>query len=300
MDRLRWISTFLSAADAENFSQAAQALQVSPQAVSAQVSQLEAWLGVRLFHRTTRRMSLTDDGRLYLEYCRGGMHLIEQGERDLRDRRDEVAGKLRVVASPSLGQILVAPLVASFCAIHPGLQVELLTQSHFPDLVDSSIDLGVIGGELPSSSLVARRAGRFTHLLCASPAYLQTHGTPSSPTELTQHRCVGLRHPRTGRVWPWAFQQGGRVVTLEPPLAALTQDPSVQRQLVLHGAGIAQIADYFARPLLLDGTLVELPLNYQGPKIDVHVFLPRRTQVPRRTRLLSDYLWDGLRQALSG
>jgi LysR family transcriptional regulator for bpeEF and oprC len=273
---------------------------VSPQAVSAQVSQLESWLCVRLFHRTTRRMSLTDEGRLYLEHCRSGMQLIEQGERDLRDRRDEVAGKLRVVASPSLGQVLVAPLVASFCSIHPGLQVELLTQSHFPDLVDSSIDMGVIGGELPSSSLVARRAGRFTHLLCASPAYLLTHGTPVSPYELTQHRCVGLRHPRTGRVWPWTFQQGSRVVTLEPPLIALTQDPSVQRQLVLHGAGIAQIADYFARPLLRDGSLVELPLHYCGPKIDVHVFLPRRTQVPKRTRLLSDHMWDGLRQALIG
>jgi DNA-binding transcriptional LysR family regulator len=131
MDRLRWISTFLTVADAENFSRAAQALQVSPQAVSAQVSQLESWLGVRLFHRTTRRMSLTDDGRLYLEHCRSGMQLIEQGERDLRDRRDEVAGKLRVVASPSLGQDRVLAALLAYRALY-----------YFVPLVLASLALG--------------------------------------------------------------------------------------------------------------------------------------------------------------
>lgn len=293
---MRWIATFLAVGRAENFSRAAHELQVSPQAVSAQILQLEAWLGVRLFQRTTRRVALTEEGRLFLERCRSGMQLIEQGQRELRERKDEAVGSLRVATSQSLGQVLVASLVARFCALYPNLQVELLTQNHFPDVVDQGVDVGVVGGDLPSSSLVVRKAGTFTHVLCASPAYLATHGTPATAEELlAHHRCIGLRHPRTGRVWPWTFQAGSRLVTAEPPLALLTQDPAVQRQLVLQGAGIGQIADYFARPHLENGTLAQVPVNYAGPRIDVHVFLPRREHVPRRSRLLCDFLFEGLR-----
>lgn len=299
MDRLRLITTFLAVAQAENFSRAAQALHVTPQAVSAQMSQLETWLGARLFHRTTRRVALTEEGRLFFERCRSGLQLIEQGELELRDRRDEAVGSVRVVASQSLGQVLVAPLVAQFIERYPRLQVELLTQHQIPDVVDLGVDVGVIGGDLPSSSLVARKVGRFTHVLCASPGYLQAHGVPATPRDLQGHRCIGLRHPRTGRVWPWTFQSGSRVITVEPTLALLTQDPTVQRQLVLHGAGIAQIADYFARPHLQSGALVEVPVGYAGPRIDVHVFLPRREHVPRRSRLLSDFLFEGLREAMA-
>lgn len=300
MDRLRLITTFLAVAQTENFSRAAHDLQVSPQAVSAQMSRLEAWLGARLFQRTTRRVALTDEGRVFFERCRGGMLQIEQAEQELRERGDAAEGSVRVVASQSLGQVLVAPLVARFSLLYPQLQVELVTQNQMPDLVDLGVDIGVIGGPLPSSSLVARRAGRFTHVLCASPAYVERHGLPDSPQALTRHRCVGLRHPRTGRIWPWTFQQGNRTLTVEPTMALLTPDPAVQRQLVLHGAGIAQLADYFARPYLASGELVDVPLGYAGPRIDVHVFMPQRDQVPRRTRLLRDFLYDGLKTALDG
>ncbi len=300
MDRLRWITTFLAVAGAGNFSRAARGLHVSPQAVSAQMSQLEDWLGVRLFLRTTRRMALTEEGRLFLDRCQGGLQLIEAGERELRERRDEAVGSLRLVASPSLGQVLVAPLVARFCEQYPRLQVELLTQHQFPDVVDLGADVGVIGGELPTSSLVARKAGRFTHVLCASPGYLEAHGTPATALELSSHRCIGLRHPHTGRIWPWTFEADGHVMAIEPALVMVTQNPAVQRQLVLHGAGIAQVADYFARPHLQSGALVEVSIGYTGPRIDVHVFMPRREHVPRRSRLLSDFLFEGLKRAMAG
>lgn len=298
MDRLRLISTFLVVAQAENFSRAALQLEVSPQAVSAQMAQLEAWLGVRLFQRTTRRVALTDEGRLYFERCQGGLQLIEQGELELRERRDEAQGGVRVVASPSLGQVLVAPLVAKFNVHHPGIRVELVTQHQFPDVVDQGLDVGVIGGHLPLSTLVARRAGRFTHLLCASPDYLNQHGTPATPNDLRLHRCIGLRHPRTGRIWPWTFQQGSRLVTVEPALVTVTQDPAVQRQLALNGAGMAQVADYFARPHIARGELVNVGLGYSGQRIDVHVFVPRREHLPKRVRLVSDWLFEGLRDSL--
>lgn len=299
MDRLRLITTFLTAAQAENFSRAAATLHISPQAVSAHISQLEAWLGVRLFQRSTRCITLTEEGRLFHERCRTGMHIINEGERELRERLNEAAGTVRVIASASLGQVLVAPLIARLCEQHPHLHVELLTQNQMPDLIDQNIDVGVIGGPMPNSSLVARKAGRFTHLLCAAPKYLGHHGMPAVPQDLQRHRCIGLRHPHTGRIWPWTFRFGQRLETIEPRLVMLTHDPSVQRQLLLSGAGIAQIPDYFARPCLIRGELIEIPIGYAGPQIDVHVFMSRRERLPKRSRLVNDFLFDGLREILA-
>jgi len=298
MDRLRLINTFIRVAETENFSSAAQSLHLSPQAVSAQIAQLEVWLGVRLFHRTTRRIAMTDEGQLFYEHCNAGLRTIDDAERKLRDRADEMQGKVRVFSSFSLGQLLVAPLLATFTAQHPDIQVELMTQREWPDTVDLRMDIGVIGGTLLNASLVARRAGHFTHLLCASPAYLRAHGTPQAPSDLLRHRCIGLHHPRTNRIWPWTFTAGNKLARLELPLALLTQDPAVQRQWVLHGEGIAQLPDYYARPLVATGTLQELALGYQGPRIDVHVFMPQREYVSRRCKLLNDFLYQHLRDAL--
>jgi LysR family transcriptional regulator, regulator for bpeEF and oprC len=300
MDRLRLITTFLNVAQSGNFSRAAVALHVSPQAVSAQVSQLEGWLGARLFNRTTRRVALTEEGRMFFDKCKSGLQLIEQGELELRDRTSDAVGSVRLVTSVSLGHSLVAPLVSRFCEQHPRIQVELLTQYTLPDVVEMGVDVGVIGGPLPSSSLIARRVGQFTHILCASPGYLRAKGVPTAPEDLLQHRCIGLRHPRTDRVWPWTFKDGAHISTLELPLAVITHDPAVQRQLVVQDAGIGQLPCYFARPLLRSGTLVEIQIGYVSPKLDVHVYLPRRTHVPKKSRLLSDFLFSELKGLVPG
>lgn len=296
MDRLRLITTFISVAEAENFSRAAQSLHLTPQAISQQISQLESWLGARLFHRSTRRMTLTDDGRLFRDRCRIGLQAIEQGERELQDRANGIAGTIKVASSLSLGQLLVAPLLTQFNEIYPDIQIEFVTQNPWPDTVDLGMDIGVIGGPLLNQSLVARKVGRFTHLLCAAPAYLAAKGTPRHAQDLLQHRCIGLRHPRTNRLWPWTFQSGRQRTTLEPPLAIITQDPAVQRQLVIHGAGIGQLTDYYARPLIASGDLVELGLGYSGPRLDVHVFIQQREHRAHRTKLLNDFLYERLRQ----
>lgn len=297
MDRFRLVTTFMCVAEAENFSRAAQMLHLTPQAVSLQISQLEGWLGVRVFHRTTRRMSLTEDGRLFYERCRVGVQSINQGERELRERASGTAGSIKVASSLSLGQLLVAPLLAQFTELYPDIRIELVTQNPWPDTVDLGMDVGVIGGPLLNTSLVARRVGRFTHMLCASPAYLARYGEPRTMQDLLQHRCIGLRHPRTNRIWPWTFQAARKQTTLEPSLCFVTQDPAVQRQLVVQGAGIGQLTDYFARPLIQSGALEELALGYSGPRLDVHVFIPQREHMPKRTKLLSDFLYENLKQA---
>ncbi|MCK9506810.1 MAG: LysR substrate-binding domain-containing protein [Pigmentiphaga sp.] len=298
MDKLHLIHSFLVVARTENFTRAAEQLRVSPQAVSAQISQLEKWLGVRLFHRTTRRVALTDDGRLFFQRCQHGMQWIEQGERELRDRHDEAQGVVRIVASVSLGQVLVRPLLARFARQYPELRFEFSTHYHWPEVVEQTLDIGVAGGVLTQSSIVARRAGTFTHLLCAAPSYLAAHGVPANPESLRDHRCIGLAHPRTGRIWPWTFERQRRSFTLEPPLSLLTQDPVIQRDWVLDGLGIAQIPDYFAAPHLEAGRLQEVRVGYRGPRIDIHLFMPQREYVPKRSRLVYDFLLEGLSAVL--
>ena len=290
----------MSVADAENFSRAAQSLHLSPQAVSLQISQLEAWLGVRLFHRTTRRMSLTEEGRRFHAHCQVAVQSINEGERELREATGGTAGVVKVASSLSLGQLLVAPLLAQFTQLYPQIRTELVTQNLWPDTVDLGMDIGVIGGPLLNTSLVARKVGRFTHILCAAPQYLAQYGQPQTPADLLQHRCIGLRHPRSNRIWPWTFEAPRRQATrqqmsVEPSFCLVTQDSTVQRQLVLDGAGIGQLPDYFARPLLQSGALQELSLGYRGPRLDVHVFIPQRDYMPRRSKLLSDYLFEQLR-----
>ena len=228
------------------------------------------------------------------------MQSINQGERELREATGGTAGVVKVASSLSLGQLLVAPLLAQFTQLYPQIRTELVTQNLWPDTVDLGMDIGVIGGPLLNTSLVARKVGRFTHIQCAAPQYLAQYGQPQTPADLLQHRCIGLRHPRSNRIWPWTFEAPRRQATrqqmsVEPNFCLVTQDSTVQRQLILEGAGIGQLPDYFARPLLQSGALQELSLGYRGPRLDVHVFIPQRDYMPRRSKLLSDYLFEQLR-----
>lgn len=298
MDRLRLISTFLQAAQAKNFSEAASRLKIAPQAVSAQVAQLEAWLDIRLFQRTTRQVWLTEEGRIFYEKCREGLALIEEGEAVLRERHDDAVGTVRLAVGHSLGDSTIAPLLLEFGARHPAIHIELLVLNQLADMVQMQADIGVIGGGLPDSSLTARRIGVVGHTLCAAPGYLAAHGVPAVPEDLHRHRCIALRHPRNDTIRPWSFKVGGEVRTLELPHAVTVADVGTQRWLVLNDGGVGQITDYYAEPLIREGRLARLELGYLSRPVDLFIYMPRRELVPRRCRLLNDFLFEKLRERL--
>lgn len=296
MDHLRLIVTFARAAEAGSFSKAARTLGVTPQAVSAQIRQLEQQVGVRLFYRTTRSINLTEEGRAFHERCRVGMETIQGGLDVLRDRTEQMVGTVRLALPYAISYELVAPLMGRFLDRYPQIRVDMLTLNQLPDVVEHGVDVGIIGGELPSSSLVARKAGAFNHVLCASPAYLDEWGVPDHVDALRGHRCVLLRHPRTGRLWPWTFQSGGDIVTLNPEGALSVQDAESQHRAVLHGAGIGQIASYYAAPHIRAGRLRPVSIGYVSRQVDVHLYLPQRDHIPLRCRALADYLLAGLKR----
>jgi len=294
MENLRALVTFTRIARAGNFSIAARELGISPQAASSQMKALERRVGVRLFHRTTRKMTLTEEGMKFYNACVTAIEAIDDGVRSLRASGQEAFGMVRVAAPHGLGWRLVAPLLGKFLAVHPRVSIDLVIQNRVPDLVQQGIDVGVLGDPLPESSMVARRFGSVQLVLCATPGYLRRHGTPASVEDLRNHQCIHFRSWITQQIIPWTFRQGEDVLAEELSARLTTNDGDSQLQAVLSGAGIAQLSSYRAAPYIRTQRLKPLLLGHVSDTYGLYVYMPRRNQVPRRARALADFLHEEL------
>jgi DNA-binding transcriptional LysR family regulator len=293
---LRTIATFVRCAETGSFSKAALDLGMTPQAVSSHIKQLEDWVGVRLFHRTTRKIGLTEEGSGFFEQCKAGIDSIEDGVRSLNESTHEAVGTVRMAVPYAIARGYITPILARFFDKYPRVSIELIIQNQTPDIVEQGVDLGISSGTLPASSMIARRLVSTELVLCASPAYIETYGIPSSIEGLHDHRCVGLRHPRTGKIMPWTFRTDTGVVALDINCDLITNDTDTQRQAVLHGVGIGQLASFFVSPHVRENNLVPLLMGYVAPPIHFHLYMLRRTQMPRKTRVLADFLYKEFRK----
>lgn len=294
--QLRGIEVFVRSAQTGSFSKAALDLGMTPQSVSSQVKSLEDRVGVRLFHRTTRKISLTEEGWHFYERCRSGLDSIEEGLRTLTEATDEVFGVVRLAAPYGLCRAYITPILPQFLDMYPRVSVELITHYQTPDIVEKGVDVGITSGHLPQSSIIARKFASIELILCAAPSYLAARGVPQTVEDLHQHRCVTLRHPHTGKIMPWTFQNGKEIVTLDIQGALATSDTDTQRQAVLAGAGIGQLASFFVSPQAAAGRLKPLLIGYVAPPISFYLYLPRRSKIPRKTRALADFLYGALRR----
>ena len=288
--RLRGISTFIRSAEAHSFSKAALELGITPQAVSAQIKQLEGQIGVDLFRRTTRRISLTEEGASFYERCRVAIDAIDEGVQNLQDAAENASGTVRISVPYYISRTYILPILAKFQTQYPRITVELIAQNEYPDFVDQGIDIAVMSRDLPGSSFVARQIASVKLILCAAPAYLKQKGRPKNPEDLRAHRCVVLRHPVDGKTLPWTFQVGKQVVAIDVSGALITNDTDTQRQAVLNGLGIGQIASFFVRSHIRDGTLKLLLMNYVAPPINVYLCMTNRPAIPKRTSALFEFL----------
>jgi DNA-binding transcriptional LysR family regulator len=289
-NRLRGISTFIRSADARSFSKAALELGITPQAVSAQIKQLEDQIGVGLFRRTTRQISLTEEGARFYERCCVAMDAINEGVRNLQDAAETVTGTVRISVPYYISRGYILPILAKFLKLYPNVTVELIAQNEYPDVVDQRIDVAVLSRHLPGSSFIAREIASVKLILCAAPSYLEQKGRPRTPEDLRGHRCVVLRHPVDGKTLPWTFQVGKQVVAIEVSGSVLTNDTDTQRQAVLQGLGIGQLASFFVRSHVRDGSLKPLLMNYVAPPIGIYLCMANRPTVPKRTKALFEFL----------
>jgi len=286
------METFVRIVDTGSLTRAAGALGTSPPTVVRGLAALEAALGVRLLNRTTRRVSLTDEGREYYERARRVLAEVDEAEAALSARRRAPHGRLRLTAPVLFGRLHVAPVVAAFLAEHPALEIELLLLDRVVDLVEEGIDVALRIGALPESSLVARRVGQTGRIVCAAPGYLARAGVPRTPHDLPRHRCIGFSGLSPSHEWLFAGSPAERVA-LRP--AFTTNQIEVAIDACVRGLGCAQLLAYQVESQLEDGRLRRVLEAHEPAPLPIHWVYPRARLLSANVRTFLEFAAPRLR-----
>lgn len=287
-NELRAIATFAKAAELGSLRQAAISQGITPQAASQALSQLEAHLGVRLFHRTTRRLSLTEEGSQFLQAAQPGLATLQQALHGARRGREEIAGPLRIVAPRSIMMEVLWPVLEAFCRQHPRIEPDVQLDDRLGNWVEDRVDVGFRAGTPPDGGVIARRLLPLQLVVCAAPGYLARHGAPASIDDLARHRCSGFRHPATGKVMPWEFQMGEEIVSRHLPIALCTNDVELEARAVVAGEAIGQLVGATAAPLVRAGQLVPLLTAHVTHHLALYLYYGNRVAQPARVRAFID------------
>ncbi len=290
MNGLHQLLAFAQTARRGSFSAAARDLGGAPSTVAKAVARLEASLGVKLFHRTTRAVSLTADGERLFQRCERVLAEVEELRTEAAGTRASPTGVLRVDLPIVYGRRFVLPLLARLLREHPGLTLDLRLQDGLADLVRDGIDLAVRIGDLRDSSLVARRIDWQALVMCASPDYLATRGEPRRIEDLAGHTAIVFRMPGTGRLRPWQFGQGRHPIELHPQHRVQINDSDGLVAAARLGLGLCQFPDYLVADDLAGGTLVEVLSGHRPDPLPISALVPSGRLVPPRVRLLLDRL----------
>lgn len=292
MDKLRALHTFAAIVDHGSLTAAARVLDSSLPATVRTLAALEASLGVRLLNRTTRRLSLTDDGRLYLERVRRVLAELDEAERALASHEQaEPSGTLTLTAPVLYGQLHVAPAVTRFVQRHPKLHVKLLLLDRVVDLVEEGIDAAVRIARLADSTLVAQRVAQVRRVVVASPALLRRVGTPAHPRELAELPCVRFTATEGAA---WCFREQGRrfTVPVRGPLDCNLSAPALEACAA--GLGFGHFLSYQAEPYVRARRLRIVLAAYELDPVDVNLVVPSARGLPWRTRVLLDFMKQAL------
>jgi LysR family transcriptional regulator, transcriptional activator for dmlA len=268
---------------------AARELGVTTPAVSKRLAQMEARLGVALMTRTTRRFGLTPEGEIYLTHARRILAEIDDMEQLVTKAVAAPKGLLRVNATLGFGRSHIAPLIAQFSRSHPEVQVQLQLSVNPPPLGEDAFDVCVCFGEPPDARVIARLLAPNRRLLCASPGYLERHGTPRVPRDLAQHRCIAIRQgDESYGLWRLSLGKRAEAVKVQGNLS--TNDGEIAVNWALAGLGIVMRAEWDVARYLRSGRLRQVLENWQTPSADIHAFYPQRHQTSARVRAFVEFL----------
>jgi DNA-binding transcriptional LysR family regulator len=288
---LSQLQLFVRIADAGSLSAAARQLQLTPAAASAGLKRIESAFGTRLVERSTRSMRLTPEGEVLLEHARRALGDMDDARALIGASGEVLSGDVHVAAPSDLGRGLVSSLLDRFIEQHPELRLTLYVSDTLQDLVRERVDLAIRYGDLPDSSLVARRLHLTPRALVASPDYIARHGVPAHPSELAHHNCLALY--RSGRPHlSWSFSRDGEDVTVRVQGNRLAYDGALVRQWALQGLGIATKARLDILQDIAAGRLIELLPDWRGELFPLHAMLPAGRHMPLRVRRLLDFLGE--------
>lgn len=289
MEDFSAISVFVRVVEAKSFSAAAQHLEMTPSGVSRAISRLEENLGARLFFRSTRSLRLTDDGSAFYARCKEILADLTEATEALGYARTKPAGKLKVAASSAVGRAALIPNLAEFERRFPDIRLEM-TMCDFPfDLNEEGFDCAIRMGELADSSLIARKIGHFSNVLCASPGYLGRHGTPSTIEELRQHKTVNFVHPSTGKPSQWQFDTPGGRVSVDVDAHMLINDGESVIQAAIAGLGIIQAPHCLAACALEKGMLEIIMTDTISTGSNLWIVYPQKRHLSVRVQAFIEW-----------
>lgn len=295
MDRFQQMETFVAVVETGHFVTAAQALALSRAAVSRTVAALEARLGARLLHRTTRRLSLTGEGEVFYNRCREILAELAAAEGEIGARGTEASGRVRINAPVSFGIHHLAPLWGPFRARYPQVELDVTLSDRLVDMVDEGYDLALRIGRLASSSLVGRQLASTRLRLCASPAYLAKHGRPEHPDALSQHAVIAYRYFTSGDDWTLEGPDGSVTVSTRPVMKSNNGDTCIAAAVA--GEGMVLQPGFLLQPCLADGRLEEVLPDWHAPTLGIHAVYPSRHHLLPKVRVLIDFLAERLGEA---
>ena len=288
MDSLNGFVVFVQVAETRSFVAAGRLLGVSASAVGKSVVRLEEKLGVRLFHRSTRSVTLTAEGTLFLTRSRRILAEIEAAELELSQASGAPRGRLRV--SLPLVSSLVLPVLGEFMREYPEIELDLDFTDQMVDVIEEGFDAVVRTGEPSDSRLTARRLGSFRSLLVASPDYLSRRGTPQLPADLLQHSCLHYRFPHSGKLEPWVLRLAPGEPELQLPSSMICNNIETRVCFALQGLGIAYLPDFSIRELLADGRLQSVLADRVDRSGVFHVLWPASKHPSPKVRAFVDFL----------
>ena len=289
MDRFQSLTAFARVVESGSFARAADRLELSVSAVSRQIGELEAHLGVRLLNRTTRRLSLTESGRAFHERCVQLLADLAEAEEEVGAAAIVPRGTLRITASVSFGVGYLAPVIAEFQRQHPQLRFDIELSDRAIDLVDEGIDLAIRIGDIGSRALIGRRIGVAQMVCCAAPSYLARRPAPRTPADLAAHPCLTYEYASIGNVWRFR-DAGGRVDEVKVSGPVHANNGAMLSALAVAGVGVSLEPDLIAANDVRAGRLVALLPDYQAPTIDINAVYPSRRHLSAKVRSFIDFV----------
>jgi DNA-binding transcriptional LysR family regulator len=297
MDRIDLFRIFARVVECSSFTRAAHLLGVPRSSVSAAVQELEARVGVRLLHRTTRKVAPTQDGLVFYERCQQVIADVEETENFFRQNPAQPSGRLRIDVPGRIGRLVIAPALPDFLERHPHIEIDLGVTDRAVNLVEDSVDCVLRVGALGNSSLIARQIGQLSLINTASPAYLKRHGAPTSPSDLATHQAVNYASPTSGQIEAWEWVENGVVHSLPMRGRVTVNSAEAYIACCLAGLGLIQVPAYDVRRHLEAGELVEVMPMHRARAMPATLLYPHR-QHSRRLQVFAEWLETLLRAEL--
>jgi DNA-binding transcriptional LysR family regulator len=289
MDSLTDIAVFVRVVDEGSFTAAAEKLKLSKSVVSKYVTRLEERLGARLLNRTTRRLSLTEAGSTFYHRSRLGLRELEEAEAEVSHLQNAPRGELRINCPMSFGILHISPAIPRFLALYPELSVDMSLDDRWVDLVEEGFDLAIRIGELPDSSLIARRLGPCRHLVCGAPEYFKRRGVPRVPEDLQDHNAITFKYQKAPTAWQFAAPNG-HLITV-PVSGSIQMNNSLGlRQALLQGAGVTLTPTFVVGKDVRAGHLQSVLTDYTVLKPSIYAVYPQRRHLSPKVRAFLEFM----------